>query len=304
MHLVLSISVPPDHPLRLTARYVQEDLARRSEKNIRLTLDLTHDGGPLPSEALRDPYRMRMASIGFFAGYFQPLGAFEAPYVFTDAEHMFRVLRSEWGQRLLAEAQKRAGHRILAIWYEGVRHVTLRDRPATTPEEFGDIKLRVPASAQHVETARVLGAQPTTMGLRNVYTGLRIGTIDAQENPLPTTTALGFDEVCEYLVLTHHRVSAVFPVIADSIWQRLAPAERTLIEESFRAGGRRNREIVENAESRLINELDAAGMEVLAPDLAPFRRRARHAWRRYSDIWGDSVLVRVEDMRSAPGEPF
>ena len=120
----------------------------------------------------------------------------------------------------------------------GSRQVTLRDRPATTPLEFGHIRLRIPGTVMYVEMAKVLGALPTTMNFSNVHIALRTGVIDGQENPLPTIKAMRFNEVCRYLVLTGHMIGTISPVIGEKQWEGLSPADRALITQAFREGAR------------------------------------------------------------------
>ncbi len=277
--------------------HVGELLNQRTAGRIRLRIEPRR---AIPSQmdiVARSDRELAMVSLAGLASYHPPLAAFEAPYVFRDVDHFYRTVRSRIGKEVISEAERQSGLHVLGVWHQGLRQVTLRDRPATTPEEFGNIKLRVPASMMFVEAAKTLGALPTTMPFSNVHIALRAGVIDGQENPLPTIYAMGVDEVCRYLVLTSHMIGSIAPVIGSDLWQRLAKADQEIVEQAFQDGGARNRRIVEEEESRLLAELAAGGMTVLRPELEPFRRRAEQSWRRFNDIWGDSLVARIQQVQ-------
>ena len=56
---------------------------------------------------------------------------------------------------------------------------------------------------------RPCGANPTPIAFAEVYLALQNGTVDAQENPLPTIQAKKFYEVQKNIVLTGHITDAL-----------------------------------------------------------------------------------------------
>jgi len=273
---------------------VSELLAERSKGRIRLEVQ--------PSVSVPDQIEMlingsdeiAMVSMSGLSDYYRPLGALEAPYVFRDLDHFYHTIESPFWRTLTEEVQARAHLRVIDVWHQGIRQVTLKDRPATTPQEFGQIRLRVPAGAMFVEAARVLGALPTTMPLDDVYNALRSGTVDGQENPLPTIKAMRFQEVCKYLIMTNHVITPMAPIVGEHFWKRLTPEEQSLITDAFHDGGAYNRRIVEEQERQLMEEFAREGMTVLHPGLTVFRERAEQSWRRFRDVWGDSLVAEIQ----------
>jgi TRAP-type transport system periplasmic protein len=235
--------------------------------------------------------------MGGMAEYFPPAGAFEAPYMFRDLDHFYSTVASSIGRELLSEAEKRSGLHVLDVWHQGVRQVTLRDTPAVTPEQFGKIKLRVPPSVMFAEAAKVLGALPTTMTFQNVPMGLQSGVIDGQENPLPTMKVMGIIGLCRYLVMTHHMIGTILPVVGSLQWDQFSKDDQEIITKAFRAGGEYNRRIIEEEERRLVQEFEEQGLTVLYPDLSVFRSRAERSWRRFRDQWGDSLVTQIQAVR-------
>jgi TRAP-type C4-dicarboxylate transport system substrate-binding protein len=240
---------------------------------------------------------LSMPSVNGLAEYYRPLGVLEAPYMFRDLDHFYHAIDSPIGRRLLREAEQRAEQHVLDVWHLGVRQVTLRDRPATTPDEFGFVKLRVPPALMSVEVARVLGALPTTITFQDIFVNLRAGTVDGQENPLPTIKAMGFDALCRYLVLTNHVIATTLPTLANYQWAKLSPNDRDLVIQAFRDVRNYNRLLIAEQERRLVAEFERGGMIVLRPEIEPFRRRAEQSWRRFRDVWGDSLVTQIQAIR-------
>ena len=63
------------------------------------------------------------------------------------------------------------------------------------------LKIRVPdVAGLHRAAASACGANPTPIAFAEVYLALQNGTVDAQENPLPTIEAKKFYEVQKNII--------------------------------------------------------------------------------------------------------
>jgi hypothetical protein len=100
---------------------------------------------------------------------------------------------------------------LLSTCYLGTRQVNLREaRNVKTPADLKGIKLRMPGSKDWLFLGNALGATATPLAFGEVYLGLKTGTIDGQDNPLPSVRAAKFYEVTKQLVLTSHLVDSLF----------------------------------------------------------------------------------------------
>src|SRR5258706_13200645 len=73
---------------------------------------------------------------------------------------------------------------------------------------------------------RAVGANPTPIAFAEVYLALQNGTVDAQENPLPTIDAKKFYEVQKYIILTGHITESLVTIVAGDTWKKLSEADR------------------------------------------------------------------------------
>ena len=145
------------------------------------------------------------------------------------------------------------------------------------------------------EFANALGTQPNVVAFSELYLALQTGTVDAQENPIPTIYARNFYEVQDYLVLTSHVIESALPLINADTWNGLSASHQEILLVGLAAGGAANDMLVRIGERDLIANLEAAGMEVHTPaDLTPFRTRAAQAYANYSEVWGAETVSRIQ----------
>ena len=120
-------------------------------------------------------------------------GVFEMPYIIKDRDHMKRV-QASMGDTFQAAA-KAKGYRILTYFENGFRHITNNTRPIDKPEDLAGIKLRTPKGSWRVKMFKLYGANPTPMAFSDVFTALKTGVIDGQENPYAQIWSAKFQEV-------------------------------------------------------------------------------------------------------------
>src|SRR4051794_21719334 len=104
-------------------------------------------------------------------------GIFEMPYIVKDRAHMARIEREIFWPKLEPEAEKK-GLRVLAVWENGVRHITNSKRPIRVPADLQGIKLRVPEGKWRVKMFQAYGANPSPMKFSELFTALQTGVMD------------------------------------------------------------------------------------------------------------------------------
>src|SRR5687768_1937632 len=77
-------------------------------------------------------------------------------------------------------------------------------------------------------TPKACGANPTPIAFAEVYLALQTGTVDAQENPLPTIQAKKFYEVQKYIALTGHITDALLTIVSGQTWGSLSDADKEI----------------------------------------------------------------------------
>lgn len=188
-------------------------------------------------------------------------GVFEMPYLVKDREHMKRI-EKEVVWPIMAPAAEKQGYKILAVWENGFRHITNNKHPISTPEDLKGIKLRVPKGKWRVKMFQAYGANPSAMGLSEVFAALQTGTMDGQENPLTQIYTSRFQEVQKYLSMTDHVYTPAYPVTSVRNWNGLPADVRKVLEDTAKEVQPFVFETAAKMDEELLGKLKEAGMKV------------------------------------------
>jgi tripartite ATP-independent transporter DctP family solute receptor len=200
------------------------------------------------------------------------MSMFAAPYMFSSYEHMSEAFNGDIGQEIFDDVAGQTGIRPLGAFYLGTRELNLRDigREVTTPQDMAGVKLRMPNTATWLFMGEALGANPTPLAFTEVYLGLQTGTIDGQDNPLPTDKNAKFYEVTKYIILTDHFINPIFPTINEAKWQSLTPSQQQAVLQALETARRFVDQTNLDAEAELIEFFKGEGMTIIEPDKQAF----------------------------------
>jgi len=229
------------------------------------------------------------------------IGVLEAAYVYRDLDHMYRVLTGPFGRKYWDTLARKSNIRVLDVWYLGTRELDLTKKagPVRRPEDLRGIKLRMPNTESWLNVGKALGANPTPLGFGEVYMALKTGTIDGQDNPLPTDYSEKFCEVTHYIVLTDHVIGYITPIINERLWQRMPDNYKFYMKQAMRVARFYQNEMVTEQEAKLLGIFQKEyGMEIIVPDKKAFMENARKFYSRsqFDRIWGKGVYAKIQSM--------
>ena len=230
---------------------------------------------------------------------------FTAGYLLRDVPHQKAVFYGPIGEELFRKVADEMDLEILAVSYLGTRQLNLREQlEVATPEDLAGVNLRMPGSDTWQFLGQALGANPTPMAFNEVYLGLQTGTIDGQDNPLPTVRAAKFYEVTEQIVLTSHLVDSLFFAIAKPFYDGLTPGQQIRVRSAARAATMFNDQNVLLEEQENVAFLEEQGLVVTTPDVDAFRERVQQMYleSEYSKDWPEGLLDRI-NATQAPAQP-
>src|SRR5262245_65159354 len=150
----------------------------------------------------RGNLEMALLSMQDIARQLPEYSIFTAGYLMRDPEHLRKVYGGPIGEEVRRRTEQVLGIELLQAVYLGTRQVGLREpRQVKVPADLAGVKLRMPGSKEWLFLGQALGASATPLAFTEVYLGLKTGTIDAQDNPLPTLKSAKFYEVTRQIVL-------------------------------------------------------------------------------------------------------
>ncbi len=252
--------------------------------------------GTEPAAMARGNLEMALISMQDVAKQIPEYSLFTAGYLIRDPDHQQKVFNGPIGEEIYRKVAEVMDIQILQVAYLGTRQVNLRDvRNVRTPADLGGVKLRMPGSKEWLFLGQALGANPTPLAFNEVYLALKTGTIDGQDNPLPTVKSAKFYEVTKQLVLTSHLVDGVFLAISTKAWKAMTPEQQKKVRDAALAGARFNNENRVKDEQGLLDFFKREGLTVTVPDVEAFRRHVQKAYleSEFSKSWPKGMLERV-----------
>lgn len=295
-------AVPDDWHAKMWT--VFKDTLERSNPNqfdvqINLNASLFRQGTE-PAAMARGNLELSSISAFDIAKMVPEFSIFTAGYVVRDPAHQQKVFDGPIGTELFKSVSDKMDVTILSTVYLGTRQVNLREaRTVRTPADLRGVKLRMPGSKEWLFLGEALGATATPLAFGEVYLGLKTGTIDGQDNPLPTVRAAKFFEVTKQLVLTNHLVDGIFIAISNKTWNALTAAQKQNVRAAAAAAAQYNNENRIKEEAQIIDFFRQQGLQVTNPDLDAFRRAVQDTYAKseYAKVWPAGLLDRINNTR-------
>ena len=217
-----------------------------------------------------------LTGASFASNSFPRLGVSYYPFTFRDADHVIKYGKSDIFKELTDGYKKATGNTVTALTYYGARHAT-SNKLFKNCDEMKGIKMRVPDSPVYTALPRACGANPTPIAFAEVYLALQNGTVDAQENPLPTIEAKKFFEVQKNIILTGHISDALMTVISPSTMGKMNAAEQKLLADITQEAAVSATNDIRKREGELVDEFKKKGINVVTVDRNDFQQRVLKA---------------------------
>lgn len=298
---VLRISTPavPDawHAKMWTVFKDALDKSAPGEFDTQINLNATlFKQGAEPAAMARGNLELTSVSAADLAKLVPEFSVFTAGYMLRDPAHQQKVFTGPIGTELFKTVSDKMGITILSTCYLGTRQLNLREaRKVQSPADLKGIKLRMPGSKDWLFLGNALGATATPLAFGEVYLGLKTGTIDAQDNPLPSVRAAKFYEVTQQIVLTSHLVDSLFIAVANKAWDALNATQKQKLRAAAQAAATYNNDNTAQEEAQLVDFFKKQGLQVTTPDVAAFRKAVQGTYQAsdYAKTWPAGLVDRI-----------
>ena len=220
-------------------------------------------------------------------------GVFEMPYLVKDREHMKRIEKEVVWPKLAPLAAAK-GYTLLAVWENGSRHITNNVRPIVMPEDLKGIKLRVPEGKWRVKMFQTYGANPSAMKFSEVFTALKTGTMDGQENPFSQIYSAKFHEAQKYLSITDHVYTPAYVIAGTKRWEALPADVRKILADTAKETQGYVYEAAARMEKELLDKIKAAGVAVNNANKDAFVKASAAIYKEFGDsVAGAGEMIAV-----------
>ncbi|MFT7034482.1 MAG: tripartite ATP-independent transporter DctP family solute receptor [Cyclobacteriaceae bacterium] len=220
----------------------------------------------------------------------------EMPFLLRDSIDLINLINGPIGQRMAIEMRDNVGLRPIGHFQRGPRHLT-SNRPISHPDDLEGLIVRVPNVSSFVTAWDALGAKPTPMAFSEVFTSLQQGTIEAQENPFAMINSAGFAEVQEYINLTAHVVSWVYPVIGEKQYQAFPDDLKEIFNECSVEMQQYEHQLFLKNERSVQQELKNKGMKFIEVDKDAFGEKGLETIYNSLSVEMQEIYMQVQEMK-------
>jgi TRAP-type transport system periplasmic protein len=287
-----------DHPSNVAAKRFAERVAIRTDGEIKINIFPNNGLGGPPEQAQQiklGTIDMGLPTQGQLDKYDTAFAAVMLPFIWDSPQHAFRVLDGP-AMAWLAPLAEKQGFILLHNWEYGFRNVTNNVRPINAPGDIRGLKLRTPPELQIQASMEALGATVQAIAFPELYLALSQKVVDGEENPIAVIYFNKFYEVQKHLALTRHIYNNMIHTVSAAAWARLTPGQQAIFREESTSAGELMRKLIADQEDDQIKKIEAAGMVVTRPDLAPFRALMGPAYERIAAYAGADNVKKFREM--------
>jgi TRAP-type transport system periplasmic protein len=211
----------------------------------------------------------------------------QVPFAFRSAPHAHEAMDGALGAYLREEMRAKGIHGFpVGAFDNGMRQMGTATRPVVMPADLKGMRMRVPAGELFNDLFRTFGSEPITVNSIDIYSALKAGNVDAQENPLALMDSFKLYEVVKFVSMTNHMWSGFNQLAHLGTWQRLPADVTAAIERNVARAVRLQRQDQEEANGRLRAELTKRGLIFNDVDQAPFRKTLSGFYAKWKERLG------------------
>ena len=222
-----------------------------------------------------------------------------APYVFRDNAHFKAFMLSPTFHEMLAPVEKEAGFKYVGyVSDRAPRQLTTSNRKVLKPEDMKGLKVRVPETPTILEVMKAWGASPTPIPAAELYLAMKQGLVDGQDNGFDAIAGAKYYEVQKYAMRIDYIQSGLMVLIAADKWARLTPAQQKAMTEAAVETEKWASKMTWDVAAKSLDTLRAQGMEIVEPDLTPFRKTADDVAKKFDgEMWSKGTLQKIQSVQ-------
>jgi TRAP-type C4-dicarboxylate transport system substrate-binding protein len=230
--------------------------------------------------------------------YNKDLHALDLPFLFSDHDHVDRVLEGEIGKELLAGVAAKSNVQGLAFTYSGGYKIVPAKKAITKVEDFQGLDIRTSKSPVCMEIFSTLGATPNqSIDIEHLTEAGKAGLVDGGESTYVRVFPLNQTEAFGYINETNHNL-LLTSIIVNKEWMSQFDEEtqQILSDAAFVAARQERRESVADVPG-IIAEFQSKGVELVtmsAEEKAKFVDATSKVYDKFADYFTPGLVQKIQ----------
>lgn len=235
--------------------------------------------------------------------YDQRISIVYAPYmVFTWEEAKEAYKPGGWINGMMDGIYQDIGLKFFGAWPEGFNGVATQGEYATSIEEAGDLKVRVPPAFPHAETLQAMGYETATIDWSEVFTAIETGVVDGDAANVIYWDYEYFRDTLDYYVRTKHAfVTGIISMNLQS-WENLSDEHQQVVQEAAVTVMEDHFEAAQEIDQSYVEKAEEAGMTYIEPDEEEIKALAEkvraEVWPQMEEEVGSEIMDTVRENAS------
>lgn len=223
---------PQNYPTSLGAERFAELVKERTDGKVVIQVKYAGEYGTDEEVVLQMLFGgidFARVSLAVLADEVPVLNVLQLPFLYEDADHMWRVLDGEIGSELLSAIGE--SNLVGLSWYDAGARSFYSTKPIHSIQDMAGKTVRVQNSQLAMDMVRLLGATPVYYDHNDVHYAFETGKIDAAENNWPVYQYMDHYLVARYYTVVEHTRVPDVQIAGGRTWEALPEEYRQIILE-------------------------------------------------------------------------
>jgi tripartite ATP-independent transporter DctP family solute receptor len=222
-----------------------------------------------------------------------------APYVFRDHAHFKAFMASQTFRAMLAGAETEGGFKYVGYVSDRTpRQLTTSKTKVMSPADMKGLKVRVPETPTILAVFKAWGAAPTPVAAAELYLAMKQGIVDGQDNGFDAIAGAKYYEVQKYAIRIDYIQSGLMVLMAADKWAKLSPAQQKAMTDAAAETEGWASKMTWDVAAKSMALLKEKGMEIVEPDLAPFKKAAADVLAQLDgQLWAKGTIERIQAVK-------
>jgi TRAP-type transport system periplasmic protein len=272
--------LPDGHPMVIRSREAADKIKEESGGRLVITLypnSVLGQDTAMMSEAISGALEVYSMSVDILAQRAPPAAVFGVGFAFKGPEEAFAAMDGGLGDYVRGLADKIGLFCIDKAFDHGFREITSKPKPIEKPADLKGFRIRVPVAPGFVALFTHLGALPTAINFGEVYSALKTGLVEGQENPLILIDTAKLYEVQKYCSMTNHIWVGLHVAFNNGAWKKLPADLQEIAYRNFSKAALSERDDWRTMNQTEMDGLKTKGLVFNTPDPEPFRAALRQS---------------------------
>ena len=218
------------------------------------------------------------------------LNVLQLPFLYEDAEHMWRILDGSVGADFLQVFQER--NLVGLSWYDAGARCFYSKTPIRSAGDLAGQVIRVQDSRMMMDMVELLGATAVTLPYSDVYAAFETGQIDTAENNWAAYRAQAHYHLAKFYMVDQHTRVPEIQLCSQRTWEQLPEEYRQIIAQCAAESARYERQLWDDYESEARSQAIVLGCQEISLEpeaMEEFRLLVQPLYEQYCADYMDLI---------------